>query len=386
MEASDFTMGRELDLLRNKCRGYIGPVLAAPTPQVATNATAPEFDLVLRGNYAVRFVLWRHRQQVELAVQPLQGCKHAGTVARIHADGKRLRLSTTLDKYRRLDASPVCEMYTTDAWSMGRGVPHHRYIEYDVVTEMCEFAFAQLYTEPIEGRRRWGREGRARARAVMADVRTLLDEFGRLALAGCDSRSLEVVRPFRPATRWRLYSLITADESGRLGQLAVSCPGALLFALAIDADAPKSPIPASICRDAMAGKPLPKVLDAAIDQWIEQPSFEALMMDGAEAAVWHSLARLNSRQRARLRSKKRVLLTRAREVVRLEDMLKPPPRRFAPEDTPTQRWPNARWYRVMAGVPEFLGTGGRNTETLEGLCSCVSANAGDMKGRAHEVI
>lgn len=140
---------------------------------------------------------------------------------------------------------------------------------------------------------------------------------------------------FSPEARPRIATLIAADASGRVAQMARVCPGLLGLLLAFE-NAGFAQVARLLSLDIQRGRRLNHLLATAVTEWHQatRPGTGA-----KDAALTHRQA---------------LLLRRAGPRVPPALLWLPPPVELVPEDIPRRALENARWFRVMKSCPELL--------------------------------
>jgi len=194
----------------------------------------------------------------------------------------------------------------------------------------------------------------------LVEIRRRIRGAAAAALAGCDRPALEIARRFHRAGRWFVYGAVVEDPTGRIAQLARTCPGALLLASALrrreeleEADA--------ILRAAARGKPLRAVVSEVVERWaglLEHQDVER------EWPPWPKDRRcLDTTSQA-------LLIRRAGPQVDPEHLIVRPLPSFAPEDIPARADRNAAWFRVMAGASRSLAGAEELADGLSAFVAC----------------
>jgi hypothetical protein len=188
---------------------------------------------------------------------------------------------------------------------------------------------------------------------------------------------------FQPHVRRWVYGRLIEDSTGRLVQLATTCPGALIFAFALDQagrgwSSDVADAGARLLADAIAGRRLDRVLAHAVEAWavgVERAAGSARPVD----PVWDRMAWAFGPERERLLAQQRLLVRRAGPMVVIAHLFLPPPIAFAPEDIPRPVRDNARWFSVVKCSPVLLtAPTGEGRERLHGVSAFVSRNAASL--------
>ncbi len=164
----------------------------------------------------------------------------------------------------------------------------------------------------------------------------------------CDPKLRRIACRFSPVMRPWLYGRLNDDRTGRLAQIAISCPGALVFAYALLEYRLTRLVGARLLADVIAGVRLNHLLRDAVSCW-------AFLAEGWEheegarfSSIWERMVNAGSSERLCVEEKQRLLVRRAGPRTSPSDVLTPPPLAFAPEDIPLAVFENARWFRVMS--------------------------------------
>lgn len=178
---------------------------------------------------------------------------------------------------------------------------------------------------------------------ALVELRNLVRESARRALAACEPAALAIARRFHPDARWFVYGTLVGDVTGRIAQLASSCPGALVLASALHRR--RHPEGAdAIVREAIRGAPLRAVVARGVDAWLELRRRDDLEREWPRACA-------GPEEYARRQA---LLVRRAGPQVDPEHLLSRPALGFAPEDVPARADLNAAWFRAMAGAARAL--------------------------------
>ena len=154
-------------------------------------------------------------------------------------------------------------------------------------------------------------------------------------------RGIAAARAFEdPATWWEIYKVAADDPTGRMAQLAETCPGLLRFLLTLPAEASRP-----VVEGVLAGHRLNRLLDEAAEAWMRWhvengPAARCRRLPPAD-----DLRRMVANQRVRVR--------RAGPMVSREVLLMPPPPVLVPEDIPREPGRNRDWFVVTSvwGLP-----------------------------------
>ncbi len=198
----------------------------------------------------------------------------------------------------------------------------------------------------------------------------------KLAVSLCDPKALKQARRFLPNLRWFVYSHIVADKSGRLAQLASSCPGAFIFAHALrEHGVALFDVAGDACTTIMQsvvdGLPLKRVLDEAIDSWMREAPYEGT--DTESHAAWTLVRGASPAKRAQMQLEQRLLIRRAVPGVKSELVWLPPPVAFVPNDIPKGARAIARWFRFAKAYNCYRKA--NSLDDVQGLALCGFASA-----------
>ncbi len=183
---------------------------------------------------------------------------------------------------------------------------------------------------------------------ALGTYRALVRDAARAAIAACDPDALMTARRFPTCARWNVYSAIADDQTGRMRQLAATCPGVVLLVAALGqrghADAANA-----ILRAAVRGRRLRDVVAEAVAAWEETRRRDDVEREwpSRSAGGWERDLRAQP-----------ILIRRAGTQVLPEHLLVRPIPRFAPEDIPSRPDRNAAWFRVAAGASRALARAG----------------------------
>ncbi len=145
-------------------------------------------------------------------------------------------------------------------------------------------------------------------------------------------RGVRAARAFvDPATWWDVYRLAADDPTGRMGQLAETCPGLALLLLALPGDVARS-----VADGVKAGRRLNNLLGQAAEAWMQW------YVNAGPAARCRRLPPEDDRRR--MVADQRVRVRRAGPLVPREALLTPPPPALVPEDIPRDPERNRNWF------------------------------------------
>ena len=161
-----------------------------------------------------------------------------------------------------------------------------------------------------------------------------------------------IARRFSDRAQAWVAGVLAADTTGRLAQLAETCPGAVIFAFALLSHERARAWRAGhgLLRDGIAGRPLDELLDAALQGWADGAHH---MVAGWRRAgfpgrgIWHGVADTSGPARTRLLSAQRLLIHHAGAQVDEHSLWLPPPVAFSPEDIPADPRDNSTWFAVV---------------------------------------
>ena len=217
--------------------------------------------------------------------------------------------------------------------------------------------------------------------ATMREVGARLREAACSAVALLDGNARKIALRYPNHMRVWLYRQLAADTSGRLVQVAVACPGALTFAYGLGAfgRSPGSRLAVGrFLRGAIEGRPLNSILDEAVTAWAAWAVRRASNPRTPEGLrrYWQWFAELQSAERESMQRAQRQLIRRAGFGVPSLTLWLPPPPAFAPEDIPTGKRPNARWFRMMKCLRRVLvERDDVSPDQVHDLCMFVSLHA-----------
>jgi hypothetical protein len=214
-----------------------------------------------------------------------------------------------------------------------------------------------------------------RKRHLMARLLRLL---AREAFRRTDPTARQLACAFRPPQRLRIYQLILADQTGRVGQMVTVCTGLLGLIDGLETiGGPAKEAARHLLAGIVEGRRLPRLLDAAARASLTP---EALTFwthgDGARRLAWARPSEFEAAVTARQR-----LTARAGPLADISGLFAVPPFSFALEDIPRDPLKNARWYSLMryAGLVLFEVS---EVALREPLSAFVSANALLIASRA----
>lgn len=184
-------------------------------------------------------------------------------------------------------------------------------------------------------------------RRSSAEAERYLRAVARAAHERLDPAAVGIARAFHPRARFWVYAAVVGDRTGRVGQLARTCPGALLLSLARElaperrGKASPGPVWRFVWESAILGTPLRALVRGAIERWGSLPpcrgdARKRLLEDATDL------------ERAALLERQRLLVRRAGPLVRHRDLDRAGLAAFAPEDIPRDPVGNAAWFRLSA--------------------------------------
>lgn len=239
---------------------------------------------------------------------------------------------------------PYCSVIggAAEAWPLSRGVPLGSENASDPFREGLLWGCAAL--APREDQQWMSLTNRLHRSEPARDLQRLLRGLARHAVRQCDGAARNLARPFWPASRWGVYAAIAADSTGRVGQLAGVCPGALLLALALrrHGGARGTQAWARFIAETVAGRRLDHVLTALVDAWFELGAAGKLN-EVHPASTWRRLRQARPWEAATLRREQVWLLKRAEVSVNPSPLLAPHPSRLFPELVPTGAAAQTAW-------------------------------------------
>jgi hypothetical protein len=135
----------------------------------------------------------------------------------------------------------------------------------------------------------------------------------------------------------------------------------------------------TLLRDAIAGRPLNEILDDAVNAWaagaehlVDQGNSQNVEVE----AAWRRVVASAGPERDAIVRAQRLLVRRAGAGVPGIPLWLPPLAGFAPEDIPTRKLENARWFKMMKSHPTLLGYSQRTAPpNLRALCTFLSRHS-----------
>ena len=207
--------------------------------------------------------------------------------------------------------------------------------------------------------------------ALYSQVRALAINAARR----CEPKARALALRFLPDMRWKIYRAILGDASGRIGELALTSPGALIFAFALDTidGAPGRDAASRFLDGVIAGRRLQRMLGDLVDAWRTIPRIDDPTDDISRP--WPRVWNLVKIDRPRLLDEQRLLVRRAGPLVPMTCLPAPPPLGFAPEDIPSSIRPNALWYvTVKCHISLLAARRNESARTCTALARFVSLN------------
>lgn len=170
-----------------------------------------------------------------------------------------------------------------------------------------------------------------------------LHELSVHAAGLCDPETRRLALRFRPRNRFGVYSLLSADSTGRLRQLVGTCPGTLLFLCAVrDGPKPTRWIASALVADLVRGARLDPALDRAVERWLDGRPRAGFQLPLFRVPGVYCRPPVEPASVLSLRQ----LLRRSQPLTSPLDLLGPLPP-LALEDVPAAVRANAAWFRVM---------------------------------------
>jgi hypothetical protein len=246
----------------------------------------------------------------------------------------------------------------------------------DPFVRATQWAYRAMYP-------RRGAEGCDEDPDAPATMRALFAAYAGLereAAALCDPIARTIAMRFPPHLRLWLYGRLVEDATGRLAQLAATCPGALTFAYGLEIAAagwcsPADKAGTRLLGAAVAGRRLDRALRDAVEEWAT--AMEGSADDGGRLDPgWDRLRWAFGAEREWLLSRQQLLVRRAGPMVATTNLFLPPPISFAPEDIPRKVRDNARWFSVMKCSRALIGASSPDARArMEGFAMFVSRHA-----------
>jgi hypothetical protein len=174
-------------------------------------------------------------------------------------------------------------------WAMAQGVSV-RGDPREVFTVALRWAHRAMYKRYADRATRADAVEREAAQRTMRDLYARLHELAVHAARACDPRARALAMRFAPHLRFRVYERLLRDPTGRIAQLAVACPGTVIFALAlVERWGTPGLVEAAerIFDRVIAGHWLDAILDEAIDTWAAMaPDAESDPTDHVGSRSW----------------------------------------------------------------------------------------------------
>lgn len=148
-------------------------------------------------------------------------------------------------------------------------------------------------------------------------------------------RSVLAARAFiEPGIWWFVYEVTASDPSGRVAQLAESCPGLLIMARGLRYEK-AGEVCKQIFKEVVRGRCLNELLDIAAHAWT---------LHHLDLCARRCLPAPATIERKRLARDQRQRIMRASPLVPFGLLLRPPPPSMVPEDIPRDPERNKSWY------------------------------------------
>ncbi len=241
--------------------------------------------------------------------------------------------------------------WASERWALTAGLPR---LDQDPFRAARYWVFCALVPRNPHGAR-----GRKHARQgnlgeTMRTVRAAIRQAAVSAAAMLDPTARKIALRFPNHMRPWLYARLAKDKSGRLAQVVDTCPGALTFAYALSALGHRAGTRAAgekLLRNVVAGRGLNDALDDAVAAWAIGAAKLAqdARLSERQRPLWRRLVDASPHELRSILSAQRLLIRRAGAGVPSYTLWLPPPLRFAPEDIPSKKLANARWFRLVKG-------------------------------------
>ncbi len=190
---------------------------------------------------------------------------------------------------------------------------------------------------------RGNEDHRYRSRRLRTRLLPLARALAHRAVELLDPQARRCACRFRPDARFRVYSLIASDPSGRILRVADSCPGLVVALDGLMSSGGVPPAEGEALLAAIArGAPESELLDQAARATLAP----GLVERWCGAAAARHLARLSQSEFEHLLAARRLLISHAGALVSTGDLFALPLPHFLPEDIPTKTRSNARWFAV----------------------------------------
>jgi len=268
--------------------------------------------------------------------------------------------------------------WSSHSWGLAAGLTRSRH---DPFVDACRWAFRALVPFNPHRRRNGPRASCPEITMLVRQVRATIREAACVAAALLDHGARKIALRFPAHMRMWLCRQLAADTSGRLAQLAQVCPGALIFAYALAKLGHRAGVGAAgakLLRDAIAGRGLNELLDDAVAAWATGAERLAQNQRAPDERhlIWQRVVDARGGERRALLRAQRLLIRRAVAGVPSRTLWLPPPLAFAPEDIPTHKLENARWFRVMKCLfPLLVSYEGLPLEYGRNICLFLSRHA-----------
>lgn len=325
----------------------------------------------------MRLKVYTEQTGVRVQLQPSLNCGNAVTLEIHPNDPPRLLRS---------------DLLRGSNWAMTRGFCV-RGGSKDVFQRLSRLAYAMMFDNwEVRGREPVLKPERERAQAVMRQVHSYLRDASIYAAELCDPRAKKVALRFAVHLRYRVYERVLADPSERIAELAYTCPGALIFALALieqegmaRSGSEAESAGEQLLQAVVAGKSLTQALNTAIEAWAEQ-SWSVLEKQAqlglqVRGQVWKRILEAAGEARGRICLQQRLLIRRAGPLVSTTLLWLPPPIAFTPEDIPKHVYKNAWWFRAMKSSGVTLHEGDEDEAPYRlALAQLVSGQSMELRG------
>jgi hypothetical protein len=300
----------------------------------------------------------------------------------------RVPLPITYGVTLKLRGAPACRVQggADFGWPLGAGLCLGPRDDCDPFRVALAWGCATL--APESARQSMPLSARVRRSEAAGALHDILQALTRQAANQCEPAARSLARRFHRTARWSVYAGIEADDTGRMGQLARVCPGALLLCSALGRQSGHegTAVVATFTRDIIAGRRLSKALDGLVEGWFTLGLMDALD-EGCGGGAWHRLREGSPAERAQLRQEHRWLIAHVGPTVSALLLLVPHPARLIPEHLPRSPAQQRRWLEVTR-APALIAL----ASTRPGLASSLAlwlskhalvlANQGDRPPQA----
>jgi hypothetical protein len=335
-----FAAAADVPCCRHRLRVRLSP---GRWPADASDAVSPDETKIEVFRYHCRSVELRMRRWPDRLLLELRADHEGRVPSRFELE---LRLTPRYSlKIRSGDG------WAPQPWGLTAGLPR---VDDDPFRAANHWVFCALVPRSPRGARGKRHAEQGGLSDTMRAVRAAIRDVAVCAAAILDPAARRTALRFPNHMRGWVYARVAEDQTGRLAQLAVTCPGALTFAYALSVLGRRAGTHAAanqLLRDVAEGRALNQVLDDALRAWAAGAGrlVNSRHPSEKQRLIWQRLADAGAHEKHAILRAQRLLVRRASAGVPSYTLWLPPPLCFAPEDIPAGKLANARWFRLVKG-------------------------------------